>query len=188
MVRKLLIWGIYILFTVLLLIGALNRTLVKLAANNGADGVRGNGNPTGIATTALVPSTPDTITVATTPVVVTATAAKNQVLVENKSDGQESEKLSLRIQVIQNGQVDSLKRNNATLVLDDSRQVNFAGRGWRYAKSLGFSIQAGDQLAFEGYEEEGTIKIKSLINLRTGQKVILRDEAGHPLWDGGDED
>jgi len=188
MVKKLLIWSVYILFATLLLIGALNRTLVKLAGNNGTEGVRGNGNRTSITSSELEPNSPDTITAAATPDVATAVASKGQGLEENKSDGQENEKLASRIQVVQNGQVALLKRNSATLVLDDSRQVNFAGRGWRYAQSLGFTIQVDDKLLFEGYEEEGTIKIKSLTNLRTGQKVTLRDKDGHPLWDGGDED
>ena len=105
MVKKLLIWSVYILFATLLLIGALNRTLVKLAGNNGTEGVRGNGNRTSITSSELEPNSPDTITAAATPDVATAVASKGQGLEENKSDGQENEKLASRIQVVQNGQV-----------------------------------------------------------------------------------
>jgi len=187
MTRKILIWSVFILFSILLLIGALNRTLVKLADTRGTDGERGNVNRTVAAETAMTSTDSANPVAGAAPVVTPGMAAENGAVLESQSADQESEKHAARVPIVQNGRVDFLKRNNATLVLDDARVVNFSGRGWRYAQSLGFSIQTGDVLAFDGYEEQGTIKIKSLTNLRNGQSVVLRDESGHPLWEEGED-
>ncbi len=59
------------------------------------------------------------------------------------------------------------------------------GRAWAYALAQGFSIRARDTAVIMGLLEDGEFKAGSLENLVSGQRVLVRDTNGHPLWSGG---
>jgi len=49
---------------------------------------------------------------------------------------------------------------------------------------LGFSTQVSDTLWLEGFYEGNQFEIMRMTNLETNQSIFLRDETGHPLWNG----
>lgn len=80
------------------------------------------------------------------------------------------------------GWVATIRQGRVTLMTDTNQPIELSGRSWRYAQSLGFTLQAGDRLSIEGFNENGVFKIASLTNLSNGSSVRLRDASGHPLW------
>lgn len=55
-----------------------------------------------------------------------------------------------------------------------------------YWGAQGVSLAAGDAVVVEGfYEDEASLEARSLTLAATGQKVVLRDDSGRPMWAGG---
>jgi hypothetical protein len=58
------------------------------------------------------------------------------------------------------------------------------GTGPGYMETLGFSLQAGEQVQVYGYWEDGELKAAQLTRLQDGQTITLRDQLGRPAWAG----
>ena len=84
--------------------------------------------------------------------------------------------------IVLTGQAETVRQGRVTVMTDANQPLELAGRSWRYAQSLGFTVQAGDRLTLEGFDENGDFKIANLTNLSNGRHVQLRDASGHPLW------
>jgi hypothetical protein len=47
-----------------------------------------------------------------------------------------------------------------------------------------FELEVEDELSVAGFYEDGEFKAGTVENLTTGETIVLRDEAGHPMWAG----
>jgi hypothetical protein len=48
----------------------------------------------------------------------------------------------------------------------------------------GFALEIGDEVSVLGFYEDGEFKAGTVENLTTGETIMLRDEAGRPMWAG----
>jgi len=48
----------------------------------------------------------------------------------------------------------------------------------------GFGLEVGDEITVLGFHEDGEFKAGTVENLTTGETIVLRDEAGRPMWAG----
>ena len=48
----------------------------------------------------------------------------------------------------------------------------------------GFALEVGDEVSVTGFYEDGEFKAGTVENLTTGETIVLRDEAGRPMWSG----
>lgn len=159
MLKKTFTWGLYLVFVAFLVIGGINRTFVKFETSMPRQ--PGNAN----ADSANLGANPE----------ISESAEHN----EQHND---SEPKALRTLT---GQVETVRRGRVTVMTESNEPFELAGRSWRYAQSLGFTVQVGDVLSFEGFfDEEGSFKIVSLKNISNGQSAQLRDVSGRPLWEG----
>jgi len=53
-----------------------------------------------------------------------------------------------------------------------------------YRESQGFTLQVGDRVRVSGYEEDGEFKAGVVEKVDTGERIVLRDATGRPLWAG----
>ena len=162
MLKKLVLWSLYSAFLGLLLAGAMYRTSIKLE-DGGQNQSRGN-----------------------QPRQESSGAGKGQSA--NKLDAVnanvEEHEYDINETTIVVSQVLDISKHSITLQLTDGLMVNVAGRAWRYAQGFGFSTQVNDTLWLEGFSEGDYFVVTRMINLKTSQSVSLRDETGHPLWNG----
>ena len=47
-----------------------------------------------------------------------------------------------------------------------------------------FALEVGDEITATGFYEDGEFKAGTVENLTTGETIVLRDEAGRPMWSG----
>jgi len=47
-----------------------------------------------------------------------------------------------------------------------------------------FALEIGDEVSVLGFYEDGEFKAGTVENLTTGETIVLRDEAGRPMWAG----
>ncbi|MCG2786278.1 MAG: hypothetical protein L6461_14370 [Anaerolineae bacterium] len=157
MLKKFFTWGLYLAFVAFLVVGGINRTFVKFETSLPAQ--RGNAN----ADSANFGANPE----------VSKSAEHDE-----HADGEP------KALMILTGQVETVRQGRVTVMTESNEPFELAGRSWRYAQSLGFSVQVGDLLSFEGFDEEGSFKIVSLMNITNGKSAQVRDVSGHPLWEG----
>ena len=63
--------------------------------------------------------------------------------------------------------------------------LEISGRSWRFAQAAGYLPAAGNEVILDGFFENGEFEVSTIQDLSAGQIVFLRDESGHPLWNGG---
>jgi hypothetical protein len=162
MLKKLVLWGIYSAFLGLLLAGAMYRTSVKLGDGeqnqNRGNQSRQESYETGGSQSANEP------------------ASVKEQADEHKNEVKETSIVA--------SQVLDISNRGITLQLTDGSTASVTGRAWRYAQSLSFSTQVDDTVWLEGYYEGDHFEIMHMTNLETNQRLSLRDETGHPLWNG----
>jgi hypothetical protein len=71
-----------------------------------------------------------------------------------------------------------------TLTTSENTVIEVEGRAWRYAQEQKFMVQVGDQVALTGFYEGEDLEIGQLTNLSTASGVLLRDVSGRPNWAG----
>jgi hypothetical protein len=160
MLKKLVLWSIYSAFLGLLLAGAMYRTSVKLG-----DGEQNQSH--GNQSRQEVNGTD-------------ADQSANEPTIANAG----VEEHELKVSSIIASQVLDINNRGITLQLTDGSTVSVTGRAWRYAQALGFYTQVSDTLWLEGFYEGEHFEIMRMTNLEMNQSVSLRDETGHPLWNG----
>jgi hypothetical protein len=82
------------------------------------------------------------------------------------------------------GQVVGSSNRGISVQLSKGQLIEISGRAWRYAQGFGFTVQNGDVLWLEGYFENEIFEVIQITNSSSGQVVALRDNGGHPLWNG----
>ena len=48
----------------------------------------------------------------------------------------------------------------------------------------GFGLEVGHEVSIIGFYEDGEFKAGTVKNLTSGESIVLRDEAGRPMWSG----
>lgn len=162
MLKKLVLWGIYSAFLGLLLAGAMYRTSVKLGDGEQNQN-RGNQSRQESYGTGGNQS-----------------ASESAVLNAQAEEGANE----LKETIIVASQVLDINNRGITLQLTDGQTISLTGRAWRYAQALGFGTQIGDTLWLEGFYEGDRFEIMRMTHLKMNQSITLRDETGHPLWNG----
>jgi hypothetical protein len=83
------------------------------------------------------------------------------------------------------GVVASVDEEALIVTLADGGEMIVEGRAWRYAQEQGFAASIGDSVSLSGfYDEAGDFEVGQIDNGATGQRVVLREETGRPLWAG----
>jgi hypothetical protein len=161
MFKKLVLWSLYAAFLGLLLGGGLYRTSVKLVDTDGEQTQNHGG---------------------------AARGQENGKTLEDGSievnPGGEEGQSAIIESIMVDAQVLEFSVRGLSLQLSDGGVFTITGRAWRYAQSFGFTAQNGDVLWLEGFDENGHFEVMSMTNLRNDLSVSLRDETGHPLWNG----
>jgi hypothetical protein len=160
--KKLVLWGIYSAFLGLLLAGAMYRTSAKLGdgeqnqnrSNQSRQGSYGAGGEQPTGELAIV----------------------NRQVEEHENEVKETSIVA--------SQVLNASNRGITLQLINGPTASVTGRAWRYTRTLGFSTQVKDILWLEGYYEDDHFEIMRMTHLETNQRISLRDETQHPLWNG----
>jgi hypothetical protein len=159
MLKKLVLWGIYSAFLGLLLAGAMYRTSIKLGnGENRGNQTRQESYRQGGNQSASEP------------------AIVNVQTETHKNELKEASFVASKVLEISN--------RGITLQLTDGSTTSVTGRAWRYAQTLGFNTQVNDTLWLESFYEGDHFEITHITNLETNQRISLRDEIGHPLWNG----
>lgn len=58
------------------------------------------------------------------------------------------------------------------------------GRPWQFAAEQGFTPEVGDEVTVVGFYEDGEFKAGRIDDTARGQSVTLRDQDGRPGWSG----
>lgn len=82
------------------------------------------------------------------------------------------------------GNVVSVDGNALIVQTTDGQEIVVENRAWWFAQEQGFSIQVGDQVTLVGFYEGGDFETGQMVNITTGQSVLIREEGGRPLWAG----
>ena len=83
------------------------------------------------------------------------------------------------------GSVSLVAADTLTIATADGSSIDINGRTWSYAQEMGFNPQKGDNLQLMGfYETPDHMEISEVVNLTSGENVVLRDENGRPGWAG----
>ncbi len=167
MLKKIILWTLYAGLTGILIFGAVNRTSAKIGEavprentdwvdyqSRGGQGSGQGGNSSG------------------------------QFLNGDDHEGSEVIENEDHIWVSLTGAIFSLSTEEMQVVMDSGEIINVADRGWRFALEQGFDPLSGDQVVLRGFFEVGVFETAEIINLSTGQVVVIRDESGRPLWAG----
>lgn len=160
MLKKIVLWTLYAAFVGVLIIGGINRTMAK---NGDADSVL-NG---------VVDRQFDSFAQRSSETVV-GNNVENTAHDETQHDW-----------VTMTGTVSSILPRGMVVADAAGQLIEIARRPWRFAQEQGFLSQVGDQVVMHGFYEGTEFELGQLTNLTTGQTVFLRDELGHPLWEGG---
>ncbi|MEN8173638.1 MAG: hypothetical protein ABFS03_12265 [Chloroflexota bacterium] len=157
MLKKIFLWTLYLIFVGILILGAINRTTVKIVDNDRGQ-TSSQDSPVDYAPSQLGE----------------INGSKDDQ--NSDHDTPESDWLTFT------GTVLSIIPRGMVVADTDGHLIEVARRAWRFAQEQGFSPQIGDQITLDGFYENGVFEAACITDLDNGQSVCLRDETGHPLW------
>jgi hypothetical protein len=77
----------------------------------------------------------------------------------------------------------TLTDHEVTVQTTDGEVIVGLGQA-QYREEVGFTIDTGDEIVVNGFDEDGEFKACTVDNLTTGTSIVLRDEGGRPMWAG----
>lgn len=83
-----------------------------------------------------------------------------------------------------NGELEEMRLDSWIIRLVDGTQIELEGHPLSYLIEQGFVASLGDKLAMSGFYEDDHFKVGRIVNQNTGVESDLCDEMGHPLWAG----
>lgn len=86
------------------------------------------------------------------------------------------------------GQLEAMESNLWVITLTDGSPIELEGHPLSFVIEQGFTAEIGDPIAMRGYYDDAYFKLGTIVNQSTGQEITLRDETGHPLWSGGNRE
>ena len=158
MLKKIILGGLLIVFSGILIVGAVNRTAARSGETNSAQheqttqdvGQRGGRN----------------------------SAGSNQGRAEAVGEANVTEWQTVI------GTVSSVDASYVEIALSDGSSVEVGGRAWQLAATQDFTANAGDSVTLHGFDENGVFQVSQIDNQSNGQTLSLRDTTGRPLWAG----
>jgi hypothetical protein len=66
----------------------------------------------------------------------------------------------------------------------DAQQVQIGLGPNQYREAQGFDLVLGEQLRVSGHWEDGEFKAGEVVKLESGERIVLRDQSGRPMWAG----
>ena len=84
-----------------------------------------------------------------------------------------------------NGVVVSLDNESLWIELDQEETLEITGRAWSYILESGLEVEVGDEVALEGFYEDGEFEVSYLENLFSDESLQIREDSGRPMWSGG---
>jgi hypothetical protein len=101
----------------------------------------------------------------------------------NRGSDQSSEKGELELLSLE-GVIESIDENSLVIITQNGVVV-IENRAWSYAQDQGFTPGLEDQVTIEAfYDEYVSLEVASIQDLTNGQRLVLRDENGRPMWAG----
>jgi len=70
-----------------------------------------------------------------------------------------------------------------TLQAGEEELTFHLGPEW-YWEAQGYGLAVGDQVMVTGFFEDEEFEVGTIENLTSAEIIVLRDEAGHPMWAG----
>ena len=168
MLKKIVLWTLYVAFVGVLIFGALNRTSAKLSDDNGR-------NPHAVERDSAWSQDSGG----------NSNAHGQEEGPSHEDDDHEAHGSPEREWITLTGAVSSILPRGMVVAASDGQHIEVARRTWRYALEQGFIAIVGEQVTLDGFYENGEFETACLTNLTNGQIVHLRDETGHPLWASG---
>jgi len=83
------------------------------------------------------------------------------------------------------GTVVSVNEEALVLKLQDGQDMIFECRAWTYAQELGFTTDIGHELILHGFYEDGEFEVGGFEDLTSQLYTMVREESGRPFWAGG---
>lgn len=83
------------------------------------------------------------------------------------------------------GTITAMLRGQITLQTADGQTVTFQTGQPRFFESQGITLQVGDAISVLGFYQDTTFNAGEIVVTATGQRIMLRDPNGRPLWAGG---
>jgi len=163
MLKKFILWTLYAAFVGMIILAAINRTMVKIWDNDSVLSTNVNAQNDNVA-----------------PQLGAAVVGENKE--HENQDTTEYEWVTLV------GTVSSILPRGMIVADADGQLIEVVRRSWRFAQEQGFAPQIGDQVTLDGFYEHGEFEVACLTDLNNGQSVCLRDETGQPLWGSDDHE
>jgi len=160
MVKKIMLWTVYVLIVGLLVFGAANRTSAKtdqgLLFGNLDEITSGRGQGNG----------------------------STEEYSEYDAAGHE-EILEEQNWVTLNGQIIAVGSEVLEIQTSTAGMLEIEGRSWRFAQELGYVPGEGNEVVVQGLYENGEFEVSIIHDLGSDQIYRLRDDYGKPIWGGG---
>jgi hypothetical protein len=158
MLKKIILGGLLIVFSGILIVGAVNRTAARSGETNSAQHeqttqvVEQRGGRNG--------------------------AGGNQGSVEAVGEASVTEWQTVI------GTVSSVDASHLEITLSDGSSAEIGGQAWQLAIAQNFTANPGDSVTLHGFDENGVFQAGQIDNQSNGQTLTLRDTTGRPLWAG----
>jgi hypothetical protein len=176
MFKKVLLCVLFVGLIAVLVVGAINRTISK---NGDTAQAAGRGHNQSQATAGVKSNQRD----GSHQVAGDRTAGSGRRAVEN--DGQyRNYQEAAEEWITYEGIANQVPAAGVELVLETGDGELVIGTGPVALVDLGMAVQVGDSLEVTGYWENDEFKAAEIAVVSSGQKVVLRDSWGRPVWSG----
>ncbi len=163
MVKKTILWMVYVLIVGGLVFGAANRTLAKtdqgILFGNQDEIVAGRGQGNG-------------------------STSSSESDVKNNAYDHEVD-LEGQAWITHTGQIISVSVEAIEIQTEKAGILIIEGRPLRFAQELGFVPGEGNNVSVQGFYENGEYEVAVIEDLAKDQVFLLRDNNGKPMWSGG---
>jgi hypothetical protein len=181
MIKRILLWTVFTGFVGLLVFGAVNRTAAKVDhdSNQYIRTEEGSGKEQprdGSGNTGLGSNSGNNRQQGKTRNIKEEGSSREDL---NDSNPEDHHWLVLT------GTIYEVNSSSIRIRQDDKVIVEISGRAWRFAQESGYIPEVENDVELDGFYEDGEFKPAVIMDLTSGQVVLLRDESGHPLWSGG---
>jgi len=198
MVKKIIVGTLVVALSVVLIVGAINRTDAKseqvaqgLEANAGPLAreearnllqqklvQQGRGNPVAIAEIDALESAPRGGGQGRF-----SEISSSESLEFERRGGEGEASVTEWLEVV--GTVVSMNEEELVLLLEDGQEMIVECRAWTYAQELGFTTDIGHSLKLYGFYEGEEFEIGGFEDLTGELFTMVREESGRPLWARG---
>lgn len=177
MVKKIIGWTIVAVLAIVLIVGAVNRTIAKTGESSYAQVGRGEGRSGAQGESYSAESNARQVG--------QGRGQGGNGVYDNITEDSSIDKLEAVEWFTLDSEVVDVGEQALLVTFGDRQTMDITGRAWSFAREMGLLAQPGDQLRVTGfYESEDHLEVSQMENLTSGAMVTLRDENGRPMWAG----